>query len=71
MLQVFHAKWYSRLPEGECSEATMSLQSSGGVALCLATQKTDSRLKCLRRVCGSGTKKCGGGMKSRGSGMMQ
>jgi hypothetical protein len=52
-------------------KATTSLQSSGGVASSLAARKTGSRLKCLRRVCGSGMKKCGGGMKSRGSEMKQ
>jgi hypothetical protein len=52
-------------------KATTSSQSSGGVASSLVAQKTDSRSKCLRRVCDNGTKKCGGGMKSRGSEMKQ
>jgi hypothetical protein len=46
-----------------------SSQSSWGVASSLAARKTDSRLKCLRRVCGNRMKKCGDGMNFRGSGM--
>jgi hypothetical protein len=52
-------------------KVAMSSESSGGVASSLAARKTSSRSKCLRRVCGSGTKKCSDEMKSRGNGMKQ
>jgi hypothetical protein len=73
MLHVFHAKWHSRLPEGESSEGCDIIAElrGGGVASSLAAQKTDLRSKCLRRVCGSGVKKCGDRIKSRGSGTKQ
>jgi hypothetical protein len=72
MLQVFHAKWHNGLSKGESSKGyDVVVELRGGVASYVATQKTELRSKCLRRVYGSGMKKCGDGVKSRGSGMKQ
>jgi hypothetical protein len=73
MLQVFHAKWPGRLPNGESSEGCGVVTEHGGGGVSFIPRHSEDRLEIekLKESLRQQDEKCSGGMKSRGSGMKQ
>jgi hypothetical protein len=62
MLQVFHAKWYNRLPKSESSEGCNVITKLRGSSF--IPHRSEDRLEIKMPM-----ESCGSGMKCRGNGM--